>query len=96
MCLGNIVFFFSSTLQGNNETVKVGVCTTSKETDTYYFYFADKVRELRLKLFGHVQGRDRLLNMKLPGRGQRGRPQRRFMEVMMEDVQRVGVADEDA
>lgn len=35
------------------------------------------------------------MNMKLPGRGQRGRPQRRFMEVMMEDVQRVGVADED-
>ncbi|KAK3517159.1 hypothetical protein QTP86_003882 [Hemibagrus guttatus] len=43
----------------------------------------DKVREARLRWFGHVQRREseyigrRMLDMKLPGRRQRGRPKRR-------------------
>ncbi|KAK3514257.1 hypothetical protein QTP70_012095 [Hemibagrus guttatus] len=45
----------------------------------------DKVREARLRWFGHVQRREseyigrRMLDMGLPGRRQRGRPKRRFM-----------------
>ncbi|KAK3552523.1 hypothetical protein QTP86_013248 [Hemibagrus guttatus] len=46
----------------------------------------DKVREDRLRWFGHVQRREseyigrRMLDMELPGRRQRGRPKRRMME----------------
>lgn len=32
--------------------------------------------------------------MKQPGRRKRGRPQRRFMVVVKEDIQRVGVIEE--
>ncbi|KAK3521284.1 hypothetical protein QTP70_003127 [Hemibagrus guttatus] len=45
----------------------------------------DKVREARLRWFGHVQRREseyigrRMLDMKLPGRRQRGRPKRRLV-----------------
>ncbi|KAK3508422.1 hypothetical protein QTP70_029208, partial [Hemibagrus guttatus] len=44
----------------------------------------DKVREARLRWFGHVQRREseyigrRMLDMELPGRRQRGRPKREF------------------
>lgn len=38
----------------------------------------------------------RLMNTKMPGRGERGRPQGRFMDVVMEDMQKVGVTHEDA
>ncbi|KAK3508969.1 hypothetical protein QTP70_015394 [Hemibagrus guttatus] len=47
----------------------------------------DKVREARLRWFGHVQRREseyigrRMLDMELPGRRQRGRPKRRYMIV---------------
>ncbi|KAK3522974.1 hypothetical protein QTP86_010295 [Hemibagrus guttatus] len=47
----------------------------------------DKVREARLRWFGHVQRREseyigrRMLDMKLPGRRQRGRPKRSFCHV---------------
>ncbi|MCJ8746795.1 hypothetical protein PDJAM_G00145890 [Pangasius djambal] len=46
----------------------------------------DKVREARLRWFGHVQRREseyigrRMLDMELPGRRRRGRPKRRYME----------------
>lgn len=38
----------------------------------------------------------RMLIMQLPGKRRKGRPQRRFMDVVTEDVQRVGVTEEDA
>ncbi|KAK3511554.1 hypothetical protein QTP70_009660 [Hemibagrus guttatus] len=47
--------------------------------------FGDKVREARLRWFGHVQRREseyigrRMLDMELPGRRQRGRPKRSFL-----------------
>ncbi|KAK3568622.1 hypothetical protein QTP86_010800 [Hemibagrus guttatus] len=47
----------------------------------------DKVREARLRWFGHVQRREseyigrRMLDMELPGRRQRGRPKRSFHSV---------------
>ncbi|KAK3548746.1 hypothetical protein QTP70_018779, partial [Hemibagrus guttatus] len=46
----------------------------------------DKVREARLRWFGHVQRREseyigrRMLDMELPGRRQRGRPKRRLLK----------------
>ncbi|KAF7642981.1 hypothetical protein LDENG_00246950 [Lucifuga dentata] len=54
--------------------------------------FGDKVREARLRWFGHVQRRDsehigrRMLRLELPGRRPRGRPKRRFMDVVKEDM----------
>ncbi|KAK3569029.1 hypothetical protein QTP86_021562 [Hemibagrus guttatus] len=62
----------------------------------------DKVREARLRWFGHVQRRDseyigrRMLDMGLPGRRQRGRPKRRYMDVINEDMKLVGASVEDA
>ena len=47
----------------------------------------DKVREARLRWYGHVQRRDegyigkRMLGMGIPGRRKRGRPKRRYMDV---------------
>ncbi|KAK3528198.1 hypothetical protein QTP86_023981, partial [Hemibagrus guttatus] len=52
----------------------------------------DKVREARLRWFGHVQRREseyigrRMLDMELPGRRQRGRPKRRYMDGINEDM----------
>ena len=38
----------------------------------------------------------RKLKTELPGRRQRRRPKRRFMDVVREEMQRVGVREEDA
>ncbi|KAI5619625.1 hypothetical protein C0J50_21022, partial [Silurus asotus] len=54
---------------------------------THVRHFGDKMREARLRLFGHVQRRDigyvgsRMLRRELQGRRKRGRPWRRFMKV---------------
>ncbi|KAK3567194.1 hypothetical protein QTP86_012678 [Hemibagrus guttatus] len=62
----------------------------------------DKVREARLRWFGHVQRREseyigrRMLDMELPGRRQRGRPKRRYMDGINEDMKLVGARVEDA
>ncbi|KAK3532766.1 hypothetical protein QTP86_028145 [Hemibagrus guttatus] len=64
--------------------------------------FGDKVREARLRWFGHVQRREseyigrRMLDMELPGRRQRGRPKRRYMDGINEDMNLVGASVEDA
>ncbi|KAI5621482.1 hypothetical protein C0J50_18891 [Silurus asotus] len=63
--------------------------------------FGDKVREVRLRWFGHVQRRNmgyisrRMLRMEPPGRRKRGRSRRRFMDVVREDMQVVGVKEAD-
>ncbi|KAI5617633.1 hypothetical protein C0J50_22801 [Silurus asotus] len=63
--------------------------------------FGDKVREARLRWFGHVQRRNmgyisrRMLRMEPPGRWKRGRPRRRFMGVVKEDMQVVGLKEAD-
>ncbi|MCJ8730045.1 hypothetical protein PDJAM_G00112890 [Pangasius djambal] len=62
----------------------------------------DKVREARLRWFGHVQRREseyigrRMLDMERPFRRRRGRPKWRYMEVINEDMKLVGASVEDA
>ncbi|KAI5627913.1 hypothetical protein C0J50_3179, partial [Silurus asotus] len=61
----------------------------------------DKVREARLKWFGHMQRTDmgyigrKMLGIGPPGRRKRGRPRRRFMDVMREHMQVVGLKEAD-
>ena len=62
----------------------------------------DKVREARLRWYGHVQRREeeyigrRMLKMELPGRRRRGRPKKTYIETVKEDMAVAGVTEEDA
>ncbi|MCJ8733973.1 hypothetical protein PDJAM_G00230070 [Pangasius djambal] len=64
-------------------------------------HLGDKVRGARLRWFGHVQRREgeyigrRMLDMELPGRRRRGRPKRRYMDVINKDMKLVGASVED-
>ena len=61
----------------------------------------EKTREARLRWYGHVRRKDdgyigrRMLRMELPGKRKRGRPKRRFMDVVKEDMAEVEVTEED-
>lgn len=61
-----------------------------------------EIRDARLTWFGHLEKWDsgytgeRILDIELPGMRKRGRPQRRFVDVVMEDIQTDGVTEEDA
>ena len=63
--------------------------------------FGDKIREARLRWYGHLRRKDdcyigrRMLRMELPGKRKRGRPKRRFMDVVKEDMAEVEVTEED-
>ena len=52
--------------------------------------FGDKIREARLIWYGHLRRKDdgyigrRMLRMELLGKRKRGRPKRRFMDVVKE------------
>ncbi|KAI5086811.1 hypothetical protein C0J45_23886, partial [Silurus meridionalis] len=65
-------------------------------------FIKGKAREGRLRWFVHVQRRDmgyisrRMLRMEPPERMKRERPKRRFMDVMREDMQVVGLKEADA
>ena len=60
-----------------------------------------KMREGRLRWYGHVMRRDQeyvgrnMMEMELPGRRRRGRPKRRFLDVVKEDMKEVGVKEMD-
>ena len=63
--------------------------------------FGEKTREARLRWYGHVRrkydgyiGR-RMMRIELPGKRKRGRPKRRFMDVVKEDMAEVEVTEED-
>ena len=63
--------------------------------------FGEKTREARLKWYGYLRRKDdghigrRMLRMELPGKRKRGRPKRRFMDVVKEDMAEVEVTEED-
>ena len=64
--------------------------------------FGEKTRDARLRWYGHVLRKDdgyigrRMLRMELPGKRKQGRPKRRFMDVVKEDMAEVEVKEEDA
>ena len=63
--------------------------------------FGEKTREARLRWYGHLWRKDdgyigrRMLRMELPGKRKRGRPKRRCMDVVKEDMAEVEVTEED-
>ena len=62
--------------------------------------FGEKTREARLRWYGHLRRKDdgyigrRMLRMELPGKRKRGRPKRRFMDVVKQDMAEVEVTEE--
>ena len=60
-----------------------------------------KMRKGRLRWYGHVMRRDqeyvgrKMMEMELPGKRRRGRPKRRFLDVVKEDMKKVGVKEMD-
>ena len=59
------------------------------------------MREGRLRWYGHVMRRDqeyvgrKMMKMELPRKRKRGRPKRRFLDVMKEDMGEVGGKETD-
>ena len=60
-----------------------------------------KMRKGRLRWYGHVMRRDReyvrrkMMEMKLPGKRRKGRPKRRFLNVVKKDMGKVGAKETD-
>ena len=60
-----------------------------------------KMREGRLRWCGHVMRRDqeyvgkKMIEMELPGKRKKGRPKRRFLDVVKEDMGEFGAKETD-
>ena len=60
-----------------------------------------KMREGRLRWYGHAMRRDqeyvgrKMMKMELPGKRRRGRPKRRFLDVVKEEMGEVGGKETD-
>ena len=60
-----------------------------------------KIREGRLRWYGHFMRRvqeyvgRKMMEMELPGKRKRGRPKRRFLDVVKEDMGEVGAKETD-
>ena len=60
-----------------------------------------KIREGRLRLYGHVMRRDqecvgrKMIEMELLGKRKRGRPKKRFLDVLKENMEEVGAKEMD-
>ena len=60
-----------------------------------------KMREAMLRWYGHVMRRDKeyvgrkMMEMELPGKRRRGRPKRRFLDAVKEDMREVGAKETD-
>ena len=60
-----------------------------------------KMKEGRLRWYGHIMRRDqeyverKVMEMELPGKRRRGRPKRRFLDVVKEDMGEVGAKETD-
>ena len=60
-----------------------------------------KLRQGRLRWYGHVMRRDqehigrKMMEIELPGKRRRGRPKRRFLDVVKEDMGEVGAKETD-
>ena len=60
----------------------------------------DKLWNARLRWYGHVKRREdyvgkRMMEMAVRGRRKRGRPRRRWMDLVREDMERVGAGEAD-
>ena len=64
-------------------------------------WLGKKMRESRLRWYGHVMRRDqeyvrrKMMEMKLTGKRKRGRPKRRFLDVLKEVMGEVGAKEMD-
>ena len=60
-----------------------------------------KMREGRLRWYGHVMRRDqeyverKVMEMELSGKRKKGRPKRKFLDVVKEDMEEVGAKETD-
>ena len=60
-----------------------------------------KIREGRLKWYRHVMRRDqeyvgrKMMEMELPGKRKRGRPKRRFLDVVKDNMEEIGAKETD-
>ena len=60
-----------------------------------------KMRDGRLRWYGHIMRKDqeyvgrKMMEMELPGKRRRGRPKRRFLDVVKEDMGEVGAKETD-